>query len=301
MRFGNQALAFFLLHLAAAKGELYTYTGGKQTFMAPKSGRFRITAVGAKGGDCAGCNKATCKDLDNQDSDKPYDCYACDAQYHNGGFGARAEGTFILRKGDEIEMFVGGMGQDCQSVRQQLPVDNGEQITTPDGRDYMEALTGAGGGGGTSVRVKYANGEQQVLLAVGGGGGAAKFFNGEDGEDGPNGGWDWGGKEGGGGALFPDPYDDWVQYKPHFNGAGGGGVSGNGASSYASWNSETLGLWYDNGGEVWAEGGFSLSNGSQGGYVDRDAYGYNDQDGPATARSGSAGGYGGGGQGGPGE
>ena len=75
--------------------------------------------------------------------------------------------------------------------------------------------------------------------------------------------------------------------------------------------------WYDNFGlsknsvEVWAEGGFSLSNGGQGGYVDRDEYSYdyyetsynNYAETKIAAQSGSAGGYGGGsgGQGGAGE
>ena len=289
MRFGNQALAFFLLHLAAAKGEVYTYRGDrKQTFKAPKDGFWRITAVGAKGGGCSGCDKDTCEYYKGGSI-----CYKCDALYHNGGYGARAAGTFYLRKGDEIEMFVGGMGQDCQPIRQQLPVDL--NTTTPDGRDYLEALTGAGGGGGTRVRVKYHDGGEQLLLAAGGGGGAAKFFHGEDGEDGPSGGWEWGGKDGGGGGLGP-----YLGLLGVFGGAGGGGVSGDGDSRYAQfYNIQGL----QENGEVWAEGGFSLSNGSQGGYVDREENGKVSS--PTaieiTARSGSAGGYGSGGQGGPGE
>ena len=329
MRFGNQALAFFFLHLAAAKGEVYTYNyngARKQTFTAPKSGRFRITAVGARGGDCAaGCDQSTCKyckgekDPDvgcprilkyDNDPNNPAWCYTCDAQYHKGGYGARAEGTFYLRKGDKIEIIVGGMGQNCQSMRQVLDTDI-YGTTTPDGRDYLEALTGAGGGGASSVRVEYADGQQQVLLAAGGGGGAAKFFNGEDGQVGPNGGWDWGGRYGGGGGLGPSQL-------PQFGGAGGGGVSGDGASvnaryvkaylpdsldTYALNDGEKSDYRYNEYNRVWAEGGFSLSNGSQGGYAYRTEYSIDNENYQyeVTARSGSAGGYGSGGQGGSGE
>ena len=296
MRFGNQALAFFLLHLAAAKGELYTYTydgARKQTFKAPKSGRFRITAVGARGGNCKGCKKSSCDVPQNYNW-----CYACVAQHHKGGYGAHAEGTFYLRKGDKIEMIVGEKGQDCQYVRQLLP----DGKATPSGFGYLEALTGAGGGGASSVRIKYADGEQQLLLAAGGGGGAAMFFNGEDGEDGPNGGWDWGGKDGGGGGLGASPLN-----QHQFSGAGGGGMSGDGGSVKARFgiceDDVRSGLREDeSNGDVWAEGGFSVSNGSHGGYVDRHDYHE-----PlrcaveVTTRSGSAGGYGSGGQGGAGE
>ena len=56
-------VGFFLLHLAAANGEriieVFHPDARKQTFTAPKTAVYTMTAVGAKGGDCYGCNKAT--------------------------------------------------------------------------------------------------------------------------------------------------------------------------------------------------------------------------------------------------
>ena len=298
----------------AEKKVIYNYTGTPQYFTAPKDGFWTITAVGARGGNCSGCDQSTClycygkgdpisacpkvSYLTSPENERVGWCYKCDAQDHNGGFGALAKGTFFLNKGDKIEIIVGGMGQDCQTIEQQLPIGS----FAPESRDYLEALTGAGGGGGTSVSFVYADKREELLLAAGGGGGATKFFNGEDGENGPNGGFNWGGKDGKGGGLAPSQL-------PQFGGAGGGGMSGDGESVKAIWSSNRLKEYVVGkvGQEVvWAEGGFSLSNGSQGGYVNRTEYEKNEvlsDVSEATAQSGSAGGYGygSGGQGGSGE
>lgn len=249
----------------------FNHTGTLQHYTIPKDDYYAFTAVGAKGGDCDGCDSATCKVHGSNW------CYKCDAQFHEGGYGTLVRGMFYLHKGDQIEVVVGGRGGNCQAIRQQLPFVGDEQKKTPDGRDYLEALTGAGGGGASSVRVKYAaDGKEDLLLIAGGGGGAAKFYRGEDGPVGPNGGWEWGGKNGQGGGL-PN-----AGTFAALSGAGGGGVYGNGDPTRSSIDSSIL-----------AEGGKSLSDGGQGGFVD---YTLNN-----STLSGGAGGYGSGGQGGAGE
>ena len=273
----------------AEKIKIFNHTGAPQYYTIPKTGIYTMTAVGAKGGDCYGCMKSTCNYftyVDNPFYTKIYWCQECEAQYHEGGYGVLVRGKFLLHKGDKLEVIVGGKGQDCKKV----PRVNfsGAFIRT-----YLEARTGAGGGGASSVQVKRdGKGDPELLLIAGGGGGSGFFFNGEDGEAGPNGGFGWGGQSGQGGELGPSPPPE----QPQFGGAGGAGVYGNGASRKAKWNGQLL----DRDEEVWAEGGFSLSNGSQGGYVDR--HGIKSIENVfLEAQSGSAGGYGGGGQGGSGE
>ena len=278
---------------------VFLYEGAiKQTVTAPKSGRYTITAVGAKGGNCLGCKKDTCRTCKENTKDGCKNvsrgwCYKCrEAQFNDGGYGALAKGTFQFRKGDEIVVRVGGKGQDCErGCRLNFSVG-----VTPDDRNYLEAINGAGGGGRTSVIVKHDDGGEDLYIVAAGGGGSAYFFPGEDGETGPNGGFDWGGVLGQGGGLDPSDFSNLVVY----GGAGGGGMFGNGDSVRLEHTKS--GVKIDEYGEVWAEGGFSLSNLSRGGYVYRDAK-KNDSNSKEVARacSGSAGGYGGGGQGGTGE
>ena len=263
--------------------------------------------MGAKGGDCNGCDKSTCKYCGNhRDNDNCGDyngqwCFACEAQYHEGGYGTLVHGKLLLRKGDKLKVLVGGKGQDCKALpRFSLPNN------LPDGRDYLEATTGAGGGGATSVIFQHDDGREEPFVVVAGGGGSGFFFNGEDGEVEPNGGFGWGGNNGEGGGLGPVPgtgYNE-IPATPQFGGAGGAGVYGNGVSRYAEF-SKSDGLKKYDAGEVWeyvwAEGGGSLLKGGRGGYSRREGFGFEEEYKYIEAQSGSAGGYGGGGQGGSGE
>ena len=250
--------------------KIFNHTGTVQHYTIPEDDYYTFTAVGAKGGDCDGCNKATC-------SKEGEWCYKCDAQFHEGGYGALVRGTFYLHKGDQIEVLVGGRGGNCRKIRKydNLPED---KLPSDFDRDYLEAVTGAGGGGGTSVRVKYAaDGKEDLLLIAGGGGGAAKFHHGEDGEVGQSGGWEWGGRNGQGGGLANAVFG----FDIH-GGAGGGGYYSNGASRSVSGTSIVV-----------AKGGDSLSDGAgRGGFVD-----FSDD----SSISGGAGGFGSGAQGGFGE
>ena len=273
----------------------FTYAGMPHYYTIPKTAIYSMTAVGAKGGNCNGCDKATClyctEDLkESKNCTKNYDkewCYRCEAQYHEGGYGALARGEFLLRKGDKLVIIVGGKGQDCKTIKQAL-----RWGVTNQSRDYLESATGGGGGGGTSVMLfQHDYSGQQLLLSAGGGGGSAYFFHGEDAEDGPNGGFDWGGRHGFGGGLGPLP-----EKNAAYGGAGGGGIMGDGTSRIRG----ELGA---------AQGGFSFSHGSQGGYDDwrHQYYKPGEYEGqPYTQKeyiveSGGAGGYGGGAQGGSGE
>ena len=282
---------------------VFLYEGAiKQTVTAPKAGRYTITAVGAKGGNCLGCNLDTCEK-------QLYEyCYSCQAQFNEGGYGALARGTFLLSEGDEIEVLVAGKGGDCETVTLQnnrkRPSDSTE-LRYP--RGYNQVYTGCGGGGASSATIKHADGRgENLLLIAGGGGGAARFFHGEDGEIGPNGGWAWGGAFGGGGRIPPiethdecseisDKKDAFVcKNKIRTTGAGGGGEYGNGAS-YIITTKDGY-----NGREDLAEGGFSLLNGGRGGFFDWE-YEYVDKPNShfgTISISGGSGGSGGGGQGG---
>ena len=265
---------------------VFLYEGAiKQTVTAPKAGRYTITAVGAKGGNCDGCKKDIYECSRNKNCKGK--CCTCEAQYNEGGYGALARGTFLLSEGDEIVVRVGGKGQDCERIS--LSDKNADEVI------FFEVRDGAGGGGSTSVTVNHDGGGEDVYVVAGGGGGSASFYNGEDGETGPNGGWEWGGTFGGGGGL--SKFSDADKYGGA-GGAGGGGVLGNGDSIIGKF--KRGGVTIDENGEVWAEGGFSLPNSSLGGYVYRyrNEVDYTQQ---TIAFSGKAGGYGGGGQGGLGK
>ena len=288
---------YVIIEKVVKPGFLFPYTGTPQYYTIPKTGIYSMTALGAKGGDCDGCKKDSCNYYTYKDTDYTsstvYWCQECEAQHHEGGYGVLVRGKFLLHKGDKLEIIVGGKGQDCKKFPR-LNFLKKDDVDVD--RTYLEARTGAGGGGASSVRVKYrGTGDPELLLIAGGGGGSAYFHNGEDGEAGPNGGFSWGGRNGGGGELHGS-----ISEGTQYGGAGGAGVYGNAASREVYCCRfrppeaiETA--------EVWAEGGFSLSNGSQGGYVDRYINSGPDSWYFYEVQSGSAGGYGGGGQGGSGE
>ena len=253
----------------------------KQTVRAPKSGRYTITAVGAKGGNCNGCDEATCKEKE-ETSETNIKCYRCERQFHDGGYGALARGTFLLSEGDEIDVVVAGRGGNCRILSK-------ETVATL-------TATGGSGGGASSVRVRRQSDGQneELLLAAAGGGGAGFYFQGEDGRTSQFGGWVWGGSNGGGGTI-PDGASV-------HSGAGGGGVFGDGASRSVKVEGKNV---KDEKERIWAQGGSSLLDGGLGGFVDR-FMGYNGTDSTnkpyiSVIVSGHPGGYGGGGQGGFGE
>ncbi len=151
-----------------------TVTSGIQRWTVPQTGTYRITAAGAKG--------------DNGD-------------YRTAGYGAKVSGTFILQKGEIINILVG-----------QVPSGNDE---------------GGGGGGGTYVIKNGPDGTpddvSDILVIAGGGGGAAgnnPYSNGNGGIAARTASTT--GTAGNGGAADSGYSNE--------RGAGGGGFTGDGSS-----------------------------------------------------------------------
>ena len=175
------------------EGELYYYySGKKETFNVPEAGDYELIAVGGRGGWC---------------------------NNNSGGYGAQASGTFSLSKGDQLNIFVGGKGGDCSSEFVEFDYDKRATV-----------YTGAGGAGATFIEWDDGTSKTPKLLLVGGGGGGAgKDYGGDDGEDGQDGGFPWGGKNGEGGGLSCQDNDESCGFFL-IGGAGGGGYLGDGKS-----------------------------------------------------------------------
>lgn len=104
---------------------LVQVTNGVQLFRIPVSGSYKITAYGARGGHGL--------------RDNPN---------YSGGHGAKAWGTFNLKKGDVLSVVIGQPGNYASEIG--------------------ASETGGGGGGGTFV---WVNSEEIPLVVAGGGGG----------------------------------------------------------------------------------------------------------------------------------
>ena len=252
----------------------YTYSGEKEMFEAPEAGDYEVIAVGGMGGSC----------INNR-----------------GGYGAKASGTFRLSEGDRLNIVVGGKGGDC----------NSEVIGPSSSGETKTMYNGAGGAGGTYVELERATSKTpQLLLAAGGGGGAGKKFDGEDGQDGPSGGFDWGGKNGGGGRLCRDSKCSEGFFL--IGGAGGGGYEGNGDSRCGEPSCEIKDDSFEPVGPIdkdesqceqkkknlLAEGGESFQNGRKGGYHQVGEFPHQEGTCLYWYRNGKRGGFGGGGEGG---
>ena len=81
------ALAALALAAPVMRADSFTYSGVLQSWIAPVTGTYRITVVGAQGGEGPGC---------------------CG---YVGGLGAEMAGTFSLTAGSVLEIAVGGQGQ----------------------------------------------------------------------------------------------------------------------------------------------------------------------------------------------
>jgi hypothetical protein len=138
---GASLLALFAWGARAAPYD-FTYTGSPVTFTVPVTGTYKIIAFGAQGG-------GTRFQSDVGFSPIP------------GGLGAEIGGDFDLSGGDELQIAVGGAGDDGQ-----------------------EYVGGGGGGGGGSFVV--APGKMALVIA-GGGGGAGDIDAGGNGRAGGNG------------------------------------------------------------------------------------------------------------------
>ena len=247
----------------------YTYSGKEESFEVPEAGDYELIAVGGMGGSC---------------------------NNNRGGYGAKASGRFRLSEGDRLNIVVGGKGGDC----------NSEVIGPSSSGETKTMYNGAGGAGGTYVELERATSKTpQLLLAAGGGGGAGKKFDGEDGQDGPSGGFDWGGKNGGGGGLCQD--SNCSENFFLIGGAGGGGYEGNGDSRCGDPSCDAITVGPIDKAEsqceekkknLLAEGGESFQNGSKGGYHQVGEFPHRKGTCLYWYRNGKRGGFGGGGEGG---
>ena len=209
---------------------------GIQTFIAPQTGMYTITALGAQGGNTE------------------------DGNYF-GGFGASMTGDFFLTEGDELQVLVGQQGVaanfgagggggtfvtrvDNAEIEILLVAGGGGGSTSYDGYDGEPGLSGTDGGdsnvpnGGACANNGFggSNGMGGGAGCAGGGGGF--FGNGDSGSHDAQGGFafvngGYGGDAtynmafpfggfGGGGAGSPD----------NGYGGGGGGYSGGGGGSW---------------------------------------------------------------------
>ena len=126
-----------------------------QRLSAPRSGRYRIKAWGARGGTHS------------------YN-YGYRPGTYYGGRGALKEGIFALTKGTVLNIVVGQRGGDSVEVK-------GGQSTNKTAAELglsVEDNAGTGGGGGIFVYTS----SNVLLLAAGGGGGASGGCNGSDGQ-----------------------------------------------------------------------------------------------------------------------
>ena len=131
-----------------------------QKFTVPKTAKYLIKALGARGGAHS------------------YD-YGYRPGTYYGGHGAAIEGTFRLTKGTILSIVVGQRGGDSVEVK-------GGQSTTMKAAQLglsVEDNAGTGGGGGSFVYTAT----NVLLLAAGGGGGASGGYNGVDGQAGTSG------------------------------------------------------------------------------------------------------------------
>ena len=197
-RFGRglstAAAAALVLGVATgARAAVYDYTGGLQSFTAPVTGTYDITAFGAAGGATLICGPGGCQII------------------QNGGQGAEIGGDVHLTAGETLTLLVGGQGHQGYGAGG----GGGGSFVVVTASNMALLVAGGGGGGGAGS---------------GGGGGGLKTNNGDAGGSG-GGGYSGGGGGGGFGlnANGAAAGDQGGSYGFSFlNGAGGGGGYGGG-------------------------------------------------------------------------
>lgn len=149
--------------------QTFAYTGTVQTFTAPVSGTYKLTALGAQGG----------------------------AGSRAGGLGGSATGNVVLTAGETLYVYVGGAGGQRRTAGW-----NGGGI----GGSGTSLTQGGGGGGASDIRRNGTALSNRIIVAGGGGGGAGgrcctfdKYYRGTGGGGGG------GGYFGGGGSGAADP------------------------------------------------------------------------------------------------
>lgn len=151
-----------------AAGTQYNYTGGVQTFTAPKDGIYKLEVWGASGGYASN--------------------YDLTVKGGTPGYGGYSSGYVKLKAGQTIYICVGGKGEDNRGVFE----DQGwswDVILCAGGYNgggnagaYGSPGYGGGGGGATHIATtnrgelyNYEWNKSEVLIVAGGGGGGASI------------------------------------------------------------------------------------------------------------------------------
>ena len=223
-RFGRglsaAATAALMLGVATgARAAVYDYTGVLQTFTAPVTGPYDITAFGAQGGATRICGPGGCQII------------------QNGGQGAEIGGDVHLTAGETLTLLVGGSGNGGGGGGGSYVVVTASSM----------ALVVAGGGGGASnsydggAGLKTNNGDAGGsgggVYGGGGGGGFGLNANGAPASRGGAGGSSFlngggGGGSAGGGGYGGGGGGDSGGGGGYSGGAGGSGNGGGGGGSY---------------------------------------------------------------------
>ncbi len=179
-----------LLFAPPAAADLFSYTGGVQTFTAPVAGQYQITADGASGG--------------NETSG-----------VRVGGLGAEIGGTFTLTAGEILSIYVGGVGSNSLAGGSGGGGGGGSFVVAPSDLPLIVA----GGGGGAGTQGDGGGGLTNAPNSHGGsgheGGGGGGFTSSGGIGDGP----------GDNGSGFPD-----LTGGGGFSGGGPGGFGGGGGA-----------------------------------------------------------------------
>ena len=129
----------------------FDYTGGEQVFTVPHSGYYKLEVWGAQGG------------------------YAASSTKGSGGYGGYSSGNIYLTKNTNLFVYVGGKGQDAQSVNKGYTGGyNGGASSKP----WVNTYNGAGGGA-THIALEggllstLSSKVSSILIVAGGGGGSA--------------------------------------------------------------------------------------------------------------------------------
>ncbi len=137
----------FYAYWMPTAGTAFGYTGGIQTFTAPVSGTYQLTAYGAQGGNSPG--------------------------RVDGGYGGYATGRVSLIKGQVLYIVVGGMPSD------------GAAVGGYNGGGNLNSKNSNGGPGGGATHIARRTGvlselssyKSDILIVAGGGGGSCWSYN----------------------------------------------------------------------------------------------------------------------------
>ena len=220
--------------VSVASRWFFDYTGAAQNWSVPVSGRYRVTAHGARGSDGAAAYS--------------------DAQNAQGGLGALAIGEITLSAGTEVNVYVGERPMDGDGSAGVTGGWNGGG----NGATQSTSRMSGGGGGATDIRIGGTALANRVLVAGGGGGGAGASQTGGGAPGGGGGGGYYGG---GGGGGYTGSTTSSCQTNTFSGSAGALGVGGSGGNANCTSGTYRAPNAGGNAGLVGAAGGAATTRG----------------------------------------